>query len=273
MPDNQITSPEDFSRFDQMSDEELRQILRADASKPAGEESDNQCLLYIMEVLAKRSCESGSAKDPAAAWNSFQENYMPQTTSASAKHPWLYSLAAAAAVLVLLIGGTLTARAFGFDIWCSILQWSEQTFHFGQCQTTPSAPITDAQLPCASLQELLDAYQVTKKLVPTWLPEGYEEISAKIQETPRQRLFVASYQHNENEIKMRISDYLGSYPTQVEQSSFLLELYTVNDIDYYIFTDNNNLQAVWITDRFECVITGPVSLEELKAILDSIEKG
>ncbi len=273
MPDNQITYPEDFSRFDQMSDEELRQILRADASKPAGEESDTECLLYIMEVLAKRSCESGSAKDPAAAWNSFQENYMPQTTSTSAKRPWLYSLAAAAAVLVLLIGGTFTAKAFGFDILCSILQWSEQTFHFGQCQTTPSAPSPDVQLPCASLQELLDTYHVTKKLVPTWLPEGYEEISVKIQETPRQRLFVGNYQYGEQELRIRVTDYLGSYPSQIEQSSSILEVYTRNSVDYYIFTDNQQLRVVWTIESYECVITGPLSMASLKSIIDSIEKG
>ena len=44
----------DFSKFDSMTTEALQQILRLDAMKPEGEESDAEELFYIMGVLADR---------------------------------------------------------------------------------------------------------------------------------------------------------------------------------------------------------------------------
>lgn len=57
MPDNQHCKDEKFAMNDAMSTEELQQLLREDASKPVGEESDTDSLFYIMEVLAKRRKE------------------------------------------------------------------------------------------------------------------------------------------------------------------------------------------------------------------------
>lgn len=57
MPDNQHRKDEKFAMHDAMSTEELQQLLREDASKPVGEESDTDSLFYIMEVLAKRRKE------------------------------------------------------------------------------------------------------------------------------------------------------------------------------------------------------------------------
>ena len=55
MPDIQDRKDSRFSRYDAMSTEDLQAFLREDASKPMGEESDTKEILYVMEVLAKRS--------------------------------------------------------------------------------------------------------------------------------------------------------------------------------------------------------------------------
>ena len=44
----------DLTQYDSMDTEALQEILRADASKIEGEVSDQETILYIMEVLAKR---------------------------------------------------------------------------------------------------------------------------------------------------------------------------------------------------------------------------
>ena len=44
----------DFSKFDEMSTEELNEILRQDSQLPDGEASDTDAILYIMGVI--RSC-------------------------------------------------------------------------------------------------------------------------------------------------------------------------------------------------------------------------
>ena len=40
----------DFSKFDEMSTEELNEILRQDSQLPDGEDSDTDAILYIMEM-------------------------------------------------------------------------------------------------------------------------------------------------------------------------------------------------------------------------------
>ena len=74
-------------------------------------------------------------------------------------------------------------------------------------------------------------------------------------------------------LKITVQSFLDGAPEQIEESSNLLELYTVSGIDYYIFENHDQLQAVWIIDTFECYISGELSIDEIKLMIDSIEKG
>lgn len=44
-------------------------------------------------------------------------------------------------------------------------------------------------------------------------------------------------------------------------------------VTYYIFADIDVVKAVWINGSYECDIMGNVTIEELKMMIDSIEKG
>ena len=72
----------DFSKFDSMTTEALQQILRLDAMKPEGEESDTEELLYIMEVLAdrRRNDSTYTGKTAQQAFEDFQKYYMPEVS-------------------------------------------------------------------------------------------------------------------------------------------------------------------------------------------------
>ena len=74
-------------------------------------------------------------------------------------------------------------------------------------------------------------------------------------------------------IRIRIADYLDTSPSQVEQSESLIEVYNVGEIDYYIFSNYDQLKVVWICENYECYIIGPMSLSEIKEVIDSIGKG
>ena len=62
-------------------------------------------------------------------------------------------------------------------------------------------------------------------------------------------------------------------PVYVEQSEGLVEEYEVSGIIYYIFTDIDLMKASWINGSYECSIFGNVTIEDLKMMIDSIEKG
>lgn len=288
MPDNQHRKDEKFAMYDAMSTEELQQLLREDASKPVGEESDTDALFYIMEVLAKRRKEQNEGKSPEEALESFKNKYYTETENSfdsesaavAKKHfnggRWRRGLVAAvAAICILIVGNSITASALGFDLWEIIAKWTQETFHFGyagQSQET-NTPSPEFDRPCESLQEALDDYEIKLPLVPTWLPQGYIEIDVSAEETPLQRRIAAKYQSGDNTIRIRIVDYLSGAPTQIEQSDSLIEVYSHNGTDYYIFSNYEQLRVTWVYEKYECYIMGPLTISEIKEIIDSIEKG
>lgn len=287
MPDSLNRRDEKFAKYDAMSTDELQQILRDDASKSEGEESDTEALFYVMEVLAKRRQARNEGKSPEEALESFKQNYYTEndissvsesTTVAfmpSSRGRWRRGLIAAAAMLVIVIGSSITANAMGFDLWEVIAKWTQETFHFGYAGEIQESniPSPEFDYPCASLQAALDNYDITALLVPTWMPDGYIESEVTVSETPKHRAIKVNYECGDNVVVIRIADYLDGYPMQIEQSDDLHELYLCNGVEYYIFKNYTQLKAVWITDHFECYISGPITIAEMKEIINSIEKG
>lgn len=287
MPDTRNRRDNEFAKYDAMSTEELQQLLREDASKPVGEESDTDVLFYVMEVLAKRRKERNEGKSPEEALESFKKHYntenkissdserVPAAPKRSSIGRWMKGLIAAAAVFAFVIGGSLTANAMGFDLWEVIAKWTQETFHFGYAGEVDESnnPSPEYRNPCVSLQETLNKRNVKVQLVPTWLPDGFIEGDVEVVQTPKHQAIKANYDCEERVIVIRIADYLDSYPSQIEQSETLVEIYSHNGIEYYIFSNYDLLEAVWINEHFECFISGPLTISEIKKMIDSIGEG
>lgn len=288
MPNMQDRKAERFSRFDAMSTEELQAFLREDASKPVGEESDTKEILYVMEVLARRRKEQNGGKPPVEALESFKQSYhtenetpyisesVPVARKRSNGGRWRRGLVAAvAAICILIIGNSITASALDFDLFAIIAKWTQETFHFGYAgqMDETNAPSPNFAHPCASLEDALIENKVTLALVPTWIPDGYIESNVKILDTPKQRIFQANYVCGESSIRIKIANYIDSHPIQFEQNDALIEVYSSGGINYHIFDNHGQLQAVWNIENFECYISGPITLSEIKKMIDSIEKG
>ena len=278
MSENQIRGIDDLSRYDAMTTRELEEILRLDAEMPEGQESDTEKILYIMEVLAKRNKQnSHTGKTALEAYESFKQHYMPETDNkiipmkTHRRMPrWVRSLTATAAVLaIILIGSSVTAKAFDFNLWKAVIQWTQETFHFGTWGNSNA----NNKLQFASLQDALEQGNVPVSLVPTWIPDGYEIADVTVERNPMKRIYTAIYKKRENVLRITVRDYLDKYPVYVEQSDGLTEEYEVSGIRYYIFTDIDLLKAKWINGSYECSISGNVTIEELKMMIDSIGKG
>ena len=288
MPDSKNRRDLELAKYEAMSTEELQALLREDASKPEGEESDEGVLFCVMEVLAKRRQARNEGNSPEEALESFVKNYMPEEEDAPGTEResavrrfkpnarrWMSGLVAAAAMIVLVFGMSLTANAFGFGLWDVVVKWTQETFHFGYAvdNTESREPHKANSQAFDGLQASLDRYDISSKLVPNWIPDGYEEVDVQVFDTPKQRQFVAMYQCGDNAIRIRIANFLEGDPEQIEQSDSLVETYSSAEVTYYIFDNDGQLQAAWITDNFECYISGPLSLSEIKDMIDSIEEG
>lgn len=287
MSENQNRGTIDYAKYDSMATEELEEILRLDAQAPEGQASDGELLLYVMEVLAQRKRDNANpGKTTQQAWESFEKNYLPTEEVESvpiarterlmkASSRWLRRMIAAVAVIVILVGVPLTASAFGWeDIWNAVAQWAKETFSFVTGSDTQiTEPETDDIHQYTALQELLAQTDQETDFVPTWIPDGYKLDDITVDESPIRKNYFAFYSDGEKHFKISVQSYLDSDPEKVEINEELLEIYEVSNVECYIFTNSDRFRAVWIKDSYECYISGDLTIEEIKTMIDSIGKG
>lgn len=287
MSDQKNRVNRDFSVYDAMETAELEEILRLDAEAPEGEESDLELILHVMEVLADRRRRNGSftGKTAEEAYESFIQHYLPEveepenSDTGSGKpirrHALcLRRLMAAAAVIVIVLFGSMTAKAFGFDVWKIVAIWAQETFHLGkEGQTDVDGPRSDDGLEYESLLDVMTTENDAPDVVPTWIPDGFELSVIDIFETPTQKKYVALYINGKLQLRVIIQSYLDTDPEQMEQSEGFLGIYQFEGIDYYLFSNHDIAKAAWINGNYECYISGELTIEELKTMIDSIGKG
>lgn len=110
-------------------------------------------------------------------------------------------------------------------------------------------------------------------VLPNIAPERFELADIMVDETPRQRNYTAFYKDGDKSFKITVLSYLEERPEQQEQSEDVSELYEKNGNLYYILSNYDQSRATWIDGAYECYISGDVTIEEIKLMIDSIEKG
>ena len=278
---SEMEKHEELSRFDSMTTEELQEILRKHAHGELEIEPDTQELYKIMEVLSVRRQQNNpqAFKTDEEAYAEFCQYYMPKEKDAQIpkgiKFPNRYYKAVAAVlalVLILAVGTSITAEALHIDIWNRFASWTNEIFQFGYVSQGTSAtdPQQQYNAELKSLQDALNDNQITEKLAPTWMPEGFISKDLQIISTPRVRNVSAVYENNESELIIKICQTIGVQAAQIEKNDDLLEVYVVDGVEYYIFSNTETLQAAWAFGEFECIIIAQITLEEMKAMIDSI---
>lgn len=284
MSENLNRGIRDFSKYDSMETEELEQILRLDAEAPEGTESDTELLLYVMEVLASRRNNTNITGNTAQqAWESFQQNYMPldihdsksQTNNRVTSAPWVRRLIAAAAVIALVILIPVSAKAFSLEkLWDVIATWAKETFSFIGSEDIAGHEVTASSLEdCISLQDALMKSNRDPNIAPTWMPNGFALDKIEKAVSPVREIYLATYRNGNRILRIKIQSFLDGGSEKIEINEDLIELYESGDLVFYIFTNNTHLRAIWATDSYECDITGDISIDELRKMIDSIEKG
>lgn len=278
MSENLNRSNPDFSKYDSMSIGELEEILRADAQGSERDDSDVDEILYVMEVLAKKRRQNGIAgKTALEAYQEFQQHYLPMVEEESKPRrksnviPFR-RIAAVAASLVLVFSFSVTANAFSFrDVWDAVVNWAQETFSFS-IGVEVDEPTPSDTLHYQSLQDVLSESKISVNL-PTWIPDGYILSDIIVDQNPKQDSFIAIYLSDDTMLKISVRSFLGEHPEQIEISEDFCEVYTVSGVDYYFFSNNSQTRVAWIIDTYECYISGELNINELKTIVNSIEKG
>ena len=280
---SEMNSRESYTRYDEMTTEQLREILRKHAHGELEKEPDTEELFYIMEVLANRESENPEKqiKSTEEAYATFVKHYAPEMAEdkpipfpkrSAIVSRWMKRVAVVAIVCVALTAAAVSAKAFAPDFWEKVACWTREIFRFEDVTdgTEGKEPdiVNNAELD--SLRDALDQYSGAQESVPNWIPEGYICTNVNVKETPKALSISAVYEKAGEQLIIQIRQEFGSPPFQIEKNENLIEIYTVDGVDYYIFSNNKNLQTAWIVGEYECLIIGKLTLEDMRKVIDSI---
>lgn len=304
MSANKQHNEKDYSVFDRMSTAELKEILRRDSMMEGTEESDIDAIIYITEVVARREKETLTMKysDVDAALKDFYQYYYPQsgaeieeaaetaektndigtfpvyndsTPGIKKKIRWKY-VAIAAVLAVVLIGGSITAGALGLDVFGRVANWAQETFHFSNGPSDvplhTMKPTDEIIVPdqMQKFQRTLLEYGIIQRVVPKYIPEGYELKDCEVIERPAFQKFNCLLNKDDSEIIFSYIVYDEEGKLVEKNKGEEPEEYEVNGVTYYVMCNLGKYCADWSVDNIDCSIFGLESREELFKMLDSI---
>ena len=310
MSENRKKCHRDYSRFDAMDTEVLREMLRQDSQLSGSGESDVDALIYIMGVISRREKEQSKLQftEVDAAWESFNENYLPndddgkslyddseteiqgeftdidKTPSAvyKPKRRSMRFLIRAATIAALTVAtifiGSLTAYAFGYDLWGAVAQWTKSAFGFESSSEAQPQQAADKKVPAQldELYQLMASDGLSSALLPGYIPEGYETVDVQYDKMRSHINYWCQLENGQDYIMLSYTLYLdpdSSFAVQYEKDMADPEVYISGGVSYYIMTNMGSHLAAWTSENVECSIAGMTTYEETIKIIDSIAGG
>ena len=279
-------SRRDFSKYENMTTEELDNILRTHFLFADGTE-DKDLVLHILEVLTERDKEEINAhiSDPHPSWGKFLQNHpnlaqqptpspseekvikIP-TASSPKKHSIYRSIASIAAVLIcVLLIGTATAYAAGIDLFGVVAEWTADVFGF---KSTAVVEQTDKIIP----QQLESLYQeliryVADPMMPTYLPEGYETKNENYYSDADMRSISFLLDNGTDPMAIDYIIHLSSdsFYMEYEKDDTPPEIIYAGTVEVFIFHNVNSYLAVWLDGDLE----GSISIQSKDELIKIVE--
>lgn len=296
---------EKYAYLDQLSTERLEALLRADIESP--DNTNDEVIFHILEVMKKREQEhpTGRLVDVDEAWAEFQQHYntpegegLSLYPTAEEKHDTLPAVApkrrkvlrlrsalktagVAAAIVVGIFATLITVQASGIDVFGAIGRWTENAFYFavpssGNVQSGMSGTTMDAQDSDTynAIQSALDECGITEDLTPTWYPNGFEVSEPEIIKTDQYDIIHIGFSDaNENFFSIDITLYQSTSDLTAhtfEKDNTTVEEYTSGAKTFYILSNMDTVTATYSEGLSVVRISGCPSVDEVKAMIDSI---
>ena len=294
------TRPGNCSRYDEMSTEELEELLRLDFQSPEDGGAEPDTLLYIAGLLAARR---GSA-DTEEAWERFQTKYRPYADGRSlydfdgevdvpsgapqagprthtarpaggrqSRSPGLRRAALLAALLaVCLFGGIVAVQAAGIDVLGAIARWTDETFRFITPSSWEAAASDGSGGDGGQAGPILPDLEAFRDHLPTWQPDGFAAREPQVTSLSGSDTVYVTFLGEDRSYSAWATRYhtpeegTGTF----EKDDGLVEEYVHNGDVYYISSNIDTLTAASFDGEWMVAVSGALTMEEMKAVIDSI---
>lgn len=181
------------------------------------------------------------------------------------------------AALILLFG-TVTAQAFGVDVFSAIARWTAEIFRLDG-GSTPYATVTVRPLENGeeatyeSLEEAVEVFGIDAPIVPKEIPERFELVQVAASCYKMGILIYADYKSADDEyLQIRYREAAAQEFNTLEKENEDVGSHFVKGIEHRLTSDLGRQKAVWQNGDFECLIIGDISKQEILDMVDSIYK-
>lgn len=271
---------DNHTSWENLSTPALEKLLSADFLSEEDTLSPEE-LYEISEVIAKREMDAGTQPqvDVDNAWEAFLARVkdlppeetpvieeegkvvpFPKPPRSMKKLRW--AVAAAVVLCVLVVPANASGMLEDFT------QWASETFSFSPTGK-PVQAINDSMLDELEkrLQEITDA-----TVCPKWLPKNSITDRITVENDDFDTTLTAEFFLNGKPFYFTVTvvDDIDSLNTTYEKNPEPPEKYVVHDIPHYIMGNYEQNLVVWRNGNAECCISGELSVEDLKAMVDSI---
>lgn len=223
---------------------------------------EKQHPLIFEEMDAKDSPDSAAPGEENA-----QKAPMPRRRRRNRLRYYVTGVFAACFCLIV------TANAFGFNPIQMLLEWAEGIV---QIYNDPSGIMElpeDDPSEYHSLKEALDAYDMGPDQIPNWIPEDYRLLSIDISDMGTLTQCSANYTSSRGEILIRATRFKDDDWSGRTERNNDGEKYEANGLAYYLVSNQDLFKAGWEYDDVSYVISGQVTEQELKNMINSIAEG
>lgn len=278
----------DHSFLKDLSDDELEELLDASV-ECAPEDVDADMICAIMDELADRGYNEMDKEEPdpdldaalARFWRAVEEDEKKQEAIKRA-HLWRNTSAVAVVVIIVIavsLFSVSSADADSYGFWNKVVDWTKETFHIGDGEPTEDT-IVNIQANTAELfldlKFALVANEITTVALPTWAPEGYEQVELKSQDLDLAKSIEAWYQNDDKKFSILIRSITENFSAQgdVEQNETKERIYKLGGIEHHINLNEEdgvtNTAAYWEIDGMSVRIQGSLTNDEIVRMVESI---
>ncbi len=242
----------------------------------------------VMEVIVKKEQES-TCYEPInidQACSDFQEFYlenqldMPSATVHIQKKSFrsirrLICIAAVVAVIIAMA----TILVMGYrSVFHMIGTWTSEQFHFiptnesskSFTENINSVNSIDSKH-ASSIHDALIKYGVNIQLLPTDIPNGFEQTELNIIESPSGNIRLrSSYKNGDHSITFNVTIYAKTSSALYEKNAESVEVLSVAGLTYYVFSNTNSEIAAVTYDNMEASIHTTLPRHDLLDMLNSL---
>lgn len=168
------------------------------------------------------------------------------------------SVLIAAVAVVLLAGAALAADYAG--LWAWVPRWNAAA---GRYEPVAQEVSGENPIPTA-LREL----GITEPVYPSKLPEGFTLTESRISEDPL--VLMEQYARNDQRLSITVTPIEGFKTAVYQAEGSAAAQYPSGGGVHYMFKNAGTITVVWYTQNYATSVSGDITREEIKGIMDSV---